>query len=171
MKVFCTCAALVALLLVSASLASAQTRVPGAVEWGAPIPAQITVLPLGFTGDDAAFFQANIVNPASVEFTPSVDHNVIENTVAVLTRYDLEIYTPTGTVPVKTVDLGKPTPNGANLIIYAGLRAALVTVAPGDYVAKVASVGSGGTSRSVASNPFTVALRSPVAPPSAPILR
>ena len=101
-----------------------------------------------------------IVNPTQVEFSASPDHAVSFGGLALVTKYELVI-TRQGlpTLPVvPVVDLGKPTPT-ANLITVSmpgGLPNNTV------LVATVRTVGPGGTTPSVASDPFGV-----VGPPAA----
>lgn len=129
-----------------------------------PAPATFAIAPVG------ALPQVPVPNPTAVDFAPSPDHSATQNGAAVLTRYDLEIYTPTGSMPVQAAtSLGKPTPVGG-LITYSQLATVLATVAPGTYVAKIASVGPGGTSRSANSNPFEVVPRMPAAS-GTPVIR
>ena len=52
----------------------------------------------------------NVVNPTKVEFTASADH-------AVLTSYVLGHFLPGATDPMQEVDLGKPTPDAAQLCV------------------------------------------------------
>jgi hypothetical protein len=112
----------------------------------------------------------NPVNPTTIEFTPSVDHAVAENGQSVVGSYLVELYTPTGTQAVASRDIGKPTPAN-NLITYTQLKTMYATLPVGNYVAKVAAVGPGGTTFGSASSPFSVTLRAPAAPPGSPIIR
>ncbi len=104
-----------------------------------------------------------VVNPGGVEFTPSIDNDVIANGVAKVTRYTLQIAAQaTPAVVLKTVDLGKPAVvNGK--ITYTGLDPVTSTLLAGNYVAVVLTEGPGGSTPSVASDPFTVAPKVPAA--------
>ena len=79
-----------------------------------------------------------------VAFTASVDH-------ATVTRYLLEVFPSTANTATATAiassDLGKPTPSSSNEIIV-DRTTFLNGLAPGSYRITVASVGSGGSSRS-----------------------
>lgn len=104
------------------------------------------------------------VNPTRAEFTASSDHNVMLPDIGPkLTRYEVELVLQGATDPVQIVDVGKPTPDGNNLItvtIPALLSIAMDTM----HVAYVVAVGPGGRSaRSEASNPF-LRLGAPAAP-------
>jgi hypothetical protein len=81
-----------------------------------------------------------------VAFTASVDH-------AVVTRYLLEVFPSTANPSTATAmassDLGKPAPSSTNEIIV-DRTAFLNGLASGSYLITVTSVGSGGSSRSVA---------------------
>jgi hypothetical protein len=99
---------------------------------------------------------AQTVNPTTVEFNPSVDHNVtLANGAAAVTRYDLEFYNPGAASPFQVNSLGKPNPAADGLI-----RVLLSTVLPSlpspgiVYESTVSAVGPGGTGRSARSNTF-----------------
>ena len=99
---------------------------------------------------------AQTVNPTTVEFNPSPDHNVTLATgVAAVTRYDLEFYTPGAASPFQVNSLGKPNPAGDGFIRV--LLSTLVTSLPSPgivYESTVSAVGPGGTGRSARSNTF-----------------
>jgi regulation of enolase protein 1 (concanavalin A-like superfamily) len=85
--------------------------------------------------------------PRAIVFTASADHATL------VTHYALEIYAagkvPGASAPVVTRNLGKPVPAG-NGDILLELASFFEAIAPGEYLATVAAVGSGGTSRSPA---------------------
>lgn len=113
-----------------------------------------------------------VVNPTTVQFTPSADHDVINpvTTQPMVLRYDLRIFTeqPLGTVPVTTVDIGKPTPVGGTITVTNAVWFSGLT--PNTrYVAKVAAVGPTGEGVSDPSGPFGNV--GPPQRPSAPAIR
>jgi hypothetical protein len=85
--------------------------------------------------------------PTGVVFTASPDHATL------VTSYELRIYAsgadPNTATPVATSNLGKPTP-GANNDITVSQPSFFSALAPGNYVAAVAAIGSGGSSLSTA---------------------
>ena len=89
--------------------------------------------------------------PSIAVFTPSSNH------ATAVDRYVLEVF-PFGSEttvanPVGTQDLGKPAIiNGE---ITADVTPTILTLAPGNYVATVTAMGSGGSARSAPSPPFT----------------
>ena len=80
-------------------------------------------------------------------FTASADHATL------VTSYELRIYAsganPNTATPIATSNLGKPTPD-ANNDITVSQPSFFSALAPGNYVAAVAAIGSGGTSLSTA---------------------
>jgi len=113
--------------------------------------------------------QTQLVNPTTADFDASSDHAVILNTVALVTKYWIDVYKPDATLGT-SIDLGKPTPV-AGKITFTGLVTAMSTLPPAaGYFAKVAAEGPGGRSASAASALFTVAVRAPV-PPASPAIR
>lgn len=125
-----------------------------------------TLLCVGFPG----IVSAQVVNPTTIEFPKSADHDTVLNTEAVLSSYRVNVYTPTGTSPVSSADIGKPTPDANNLIRWANLPTLYATLPSGQYVAKIVAVGPGGSTESGASDPFSIAPRPPV-PPGKPVIR
>ena len=94
-----------------------------------------------------------IVNPTKVDFPASADHAVTFGGVDVVTKYELVIARQSlPAVPVSTTDLGKPTPAAG--VISVPLPGGL----PNNTVllATVRTVGPGGSTPSVASDPFGV---------------
>lgn len=110
-----------------------------------------------------------VTNPTTVDFT-STDHNVVVDGQAVVTRYDLTVYTVANqATAVKTVDIGKPT-SATTAVSYTGLRTAMTGLPNGQYVVKLAAVGPGGASAaSAASDPFNQL--GPPATTSKPVVR
>jgi hypothetical protein len=93
---------------------------------------------------------AQTVNPTTVEFNPSADHNT-----SAVTRYDLEFYTPGAASPFQVNSLGKPNPAGDGFIRV--LLSTVLTAFPSPgivYESTVSAVGPGGTGRSARSNTF-----------------
>lgn len=107
--------------------------------------------------------QTPVINPNFAQFTASVDHNTVENTVPLVTSYELRIFQSGGTTPVKLIDLGKPTPDGTNTIV-ATITTSMKELPPGDYFGRVAAKGPGGENVSASSNPFQIQVRAPAAP-------
>lgn len=111
-------------------------------------------------GTSAAFQTPPIVsNPTTVEFVPSTDHSIQQNGVDLVARYELQVYTLTGSQPVTIQDIAKPTPV-SGLIAY-NIVAMLAAIAPGQYVARVAAIGPGGAALSGISNTFRSGDQSP----------
>lgn len=104
-----------------------------------------------------ALAQTVTVNPSAVQFVASDDHDAVAlDGSALVSRYDLRVYLQatgiTGT-PLKTVNLGKPTPVSGSIVVtdsalFAGLAQNVV------YVATVAAIGPDGAAESTPSNPF-----------------
>jgi hypothetical protein len=116
-------------------------------------------------GSSRASAQTVVINPTTVLFIASADHNatvtVAGQTVPVLTRYELRIFLEGAAAPVTTVDLGKPTPNAQNEVRMT--PGELVGLPLGAYTARVAAIGPAGESVSDPSNPFA-RVRAPAAP-------
>lgn len=151
----------------------ATVRPPAAPAWTGTLKVQKRnrALPWNwFRGASSAIvLQANVQNPTTFEFTPSPDHNTSENGVALVTRYDLEVYNAANAVAT-TINAGKPTPVNNLITNTSLLRPATVGLPAGTYTAKVAAVGPGGTARSASSNPFDLTPRSPTAS-GTPVIR
>ena len=81
--------------------------------------------------------------PTGLVFTASTDHATL------VTSYELRIYAsgadPNTATPIATSNLGKPTP-AANNDISVDQTTFFSGLTPGDYVAAVAAIGSGGSS-------------------------
>jgi hypothetical protein len=111
--------------------------------------------------------QTAVVNPVTVEFTPSADHAVIAlDGQPMVARYEMRIFveTPLGPTPSFTQDIGKPTPVAGKITITNAVWFSGLT--PNTrYVAKVVAVGPTGEGVSELSNPFGL-----VGAPTAPTL-
>ncbi len=91
------------------------------------------------------------LNPTKAEFIASADHDAMFGGVALVTRYELRHYVVGTTTPVAVFDLGKPTPNGDNLIVatFPPLAPSMTT-----YFARVYTIGPEGESASPDSNQY-----------------
>ena len=76
-----------------------------------------------------------------------------------VTRYEFLLYALGSSTPLRTVDLGKPTPDAAGTIRIA-LNTILIPMPAGgvEYEVRVTAIGSTGTSASTSSNPFAFAV-------------
>jgi hypothetical protein len=83
-------------------------------------------------------------------FTPSADDSTS------VTSYRVDIFTvgvnPSTATPVKTQDVGKPTITNGDMVV--DLMPIITSVASGSYFCTVTAIGSGGSTRSAASNVF-----------------
>ena len=98
---------------------------------------------------------AQTVDPRVAEFDPSPHHSALDNGVPIVTGYQLEIYLVGGTVPVRVLALGKPSPDPDGVIrvtfdvlIDPPLSAGVT------YEARAVAAGPGGVGRSTPSNTF-----------------
>ena len=117
--------------------------------------------------------QTTVVNPTTLEFTPSVDHNATAplDGTPLVTRYDAKYYLATQcnpscptTVPAPAfvLSLGKPTPSNNTITVTNVFNGLVLNQA---YKAVVVAVGPGGTSaNSNATDPF--GNRGPLAAPA-----
>ncbi|HXE81270.1 MAG TPA: hypothetical protein VNK41_10995, partial [Vicinamibacterales bacterium] len=84
-------------------------------------------------------------------FMASQDHNTLVN------GYVLDLFTaganPSTATPVRSVNIGKPSPVNGQVVL--DISSTLQALPAGTYFATVTAVGSGGSSRSAASNTFT----------------
>jgi len=105
----------------------------------------------------AAPAAAQIANPSSVEFTPSVDHSESVGGVAVVSSYMLRLYQVGASQPFHEMNIGKPAPASDGQIRF-DLSSSISSwpVPGGTYEARVAAVGPGGEGLSDPSNTFTV---------------
>jgi hypothetical protein len=101
-----------------------------------------------------------LADPNYLEFTASPDHNAVDsNGQPLLLGYDLLLYIAGSATPVRTVPLGRPTPDQAGTIRLA-LTSILTPLPAGGttYEVRVAAVGNTGSSASAPSNSFTFQL-------------
>lgn len=116
--------------------------------------------------------QTPVNNPSAVAFTASVDHDVIWTPAPgqpgtagpVLTNYLLEI--DENGAPVRTTDLGKPTPSSTRQISVPLTQTGLQQ--NHTYMVVVVAVGPGGNTRSDPAGPFGWFVTVPVIPPAPP---
>ncbi len=112
--------------------------------------------------------QTFVVNPNTIEWASSADHNLVVGGTAVVTRYELLFFLPGAPAPFTRTDLGKPTPNGTGTIALT--RADVFLPLPvGEFTAKLATIGPGGETLSVTSDSFGK-IAAPAAS-SAPVFR
>lgn len=101
-----------------------------------------------------------VINPTAVQFTASADHTDV-------TSYIIGYFLPGASNPVQEADLGKPTPDGSN-VITAPIAIRPLGFGQG-FTAKVRAVaGSASSEWSLASNPFG---RVPAAPANVTVSR
>ncbi|RPJ84265.1 MAG: hypothetical protein EHM13_05175, partial [Acidobacteria bacterium] len=99
---------------------------------------------------------AQTTNPTKVEFTASADHSaLLGDGRPVVEKYVLNVYQVGAQAPFHTIDLGKPTPDGANTIV-SDFSATLPgwPLPGGTYESRVAALGPTGQSLSDVSNTF-----------------
>ena len=90
-----------------------------------------------------------VLNPTKVIFTASADHAAMLGGQALVTRYEIRHFLLGASAPVSVEDLGKPTPDGANVITTTFGALPLSTTA--QYIARVAAIGPTGEGVSAAS--------------------
>jgi chitinase len=140
-----------------ALLLSSDTTAPFGFSWNGVAAGtyQLKAVAVDADGGSATSSMATVTvgtvsTTKRVGFTASVDH-------AIVTNYLLEVFpstaNPATATPVASSNLGKPTPDSSNEIVV-DRTTFLNGLAPGSYLVTVASVGAGGSSRSVAI-PFT----------------
>ena len=98
---------------------------------------------------------AQVVDPNFLEFTASADHYATDGP-AMVSRYDLLLYSAGSGSPARTINLGKPVPDGAGTIRLS--LAALLTPLPAGgatYEVRVVAVGPAGSAASAPSNTFS----------------
>jgi hypothetical protein len=105
----------------------------------------------------AATAQTVIVDPKVVEFTPSLDHDAVASDgTLVVQSYSLSIFESATTIPLQTVNLGKPTPESDGKIRVPFPTFLKPAPVPGViYVARVAAVGVSKSAASTLSNTFS----------------
>lgn len=96
-----------------------------------------------------------IVNPTTLEFTPSNDHNTVLNGTAIVARYDLGFYLAGAAQPFQVQSLGKPTPETDGMIRMPVSSLSSLPSAGIIYESRVSAVGPGGSATSTASNTFS----------------
>ena len=99
----------------------------------------------------------DIVDARRVEFTPSVDNDVLSGSTPLVTSYSLDVFVAGGTTPVETVNLGKPAPDVDGMIRVDFVALLTTPLTPGVvYETALSSVGPGGVSVPAArSNTFS----------------
>lgn len=105
-------------------------------------------------------------------FTASPDHNVVSQTVPLVTNYELVVFAPGSTTALPAINLQKPTPDATNTIrvnVTSQLNAlpaspncsATTPTAAQCYTALVRAVGPGGSNASPISDPFSLTVSAP----------
>jgi hypothetical protein len=112
--------------------------------------------------------QTAVVNPKTVEFTPSADHAALLEGVPMVAKYELRIFLEVGGTLLTTTDIGKPTPVSNLISITNPIWFAPLTPKT-RYIARVAAVGPTGEGVSDPSGPFLNA--GAPANPGAPTLK
>jgi hypothetical protein len=111
---------------------------------------------------------AGLAQARTATFTPSADHNTVDNGVPRLTSYALQITPTSSGVSGPDIPLGKPAVVGGVIVVSP---AALQTLAPGTYIAQVFAIGPGGRSAgSTVSDPFVVLTPAPL-PTGKPVIQ
>lgn len=95
---------------------------------------------------------AQVINPTTVEFDVSADHNVTVLGVPAVQKYELRIYAVGASAPVTTFDLAKPTPVGIRARVTN--PAIFTPLDKGEYIARVVAIGPGGDGVSDPTVPF-----------------
>ena len=106
----------------------------------------------------------SIVDAGRLEFTPSSDHDAVDSTTgaAIVQSYFLEIFLAGDVTAVRSVNLGKPSPQADGMIRLDFLSLLATPLATGViYEAQVAAVGPGGSSASARSNTFAFGMACP----------
>lgn len=98
----------------------------------------------------------SIVDARRVEFTPSVDDDVLVNSTPTVTNYSLTVFVAGGITPAETVNLGKPAPDVDGMIRVDFVALLVSPLTPGIvYETALSAVGPGGASSpSTRSNTF-----------------
>lgn len=120
------------------------------------------VLPLALIALPVRAAAQTVLDARTAEFLPSADHEAMDDGVPLVTSYQLQIFRVGETVPVRVLNLGKPSAqaDGSIRADFAGL------LSPGlaagvDYQARVAAVGPGGIAASDLSNVFAFSCAAP----------
>lgn len=96
--------------------------------------------------------EAQVINPTTVEFDVSADHNTVVLGQPAVTKYELRIFAVGATAPVATFDLGKPVPTGVRAKVTN--PSIFLPLAMGEYLGRVVAVGPGGEGISDPTDPF-----------------
>lgn len=96
-----------------------------------------------------------VMNPTKIDFTVAADHAAksADGVTNVVDRYVFRITEVGAAAPMSEVDLGKPTPDAAGLIIATPTVLLGLPVGK-SFTAEVVAVGPGGQRASAVSNPF-----------------
>jgi hypothetical protein len=106
--------------------------------------------------------QSVILNPTKVQFTASADHSITVGGVPLVERYELRHYVIGSSTPVSVVNIGKPTPDATNTIVFT--FAALPFSNTTQYFARVVAIGSTGEGVSANSSETYFFAGAPVPP-------
>lgn len=115
--------------------------------------------------------QAQILNPSSVVFKASVDHNAVDLGAPKLTNYEVEFYLAGATAPIQHPSIGKPTPDAAGEITVNLATVARPILLAGSYTVKVVSIGPGGAAATPGSDPFELKALPPAASAAKPVVK
>ena len=123
---------------------------------GLCLAAVLLGLTIGFTLLPGVARAQSVVNPTTLQFTASPDHNTVTNGTPVVSGYTLSFYDVGSTTALASYNLGKPTPDASN-VITINLTSVVTTWPPSGvtYEARVVAVGPGGSAPSTPSNSFT----------------
>lgn len=111
-----------------------------------------------------------VINPTTVEFTASVDHNTADvQGIPFLTRYELRIFLADGNTFVQPVNLNKPLP--VDNVVRVVITDTILALPSGDYSSRVAAIGPGGENISELSNGFVVDKGMPLSPSALTIIK
>jgi hypothetical protein len=106
----------------------------------------------------AATLHAQVLSdPRIAEFDPSPDHwAVLESGQPAVLKYELDVYLVGSSMPLGTLDMGKPSPDADGRIRYDFSAEIASLVLPGSiYEARISAVGPEGEAPSDPSNLFT----------------
>jgi hypothetical protein len=115
----------------------------------------LTVVGLLLAGTASA---QTTIQPTQAQFTASPDHSAVVTgtTTPIVTNYTIEVRAGVNVV-LAPVSIGKPTPDGANLITVPLPASVLALPKNTVYTAVVAAVGPSGSAASGVSNFFVFA--------------
>lgn len=122
--------------------------------WLAAVSVLAAVAVIGYAGMRA--WRGSVPGPSALEFQPSPDHDALDPKGApIVQRYVFEVYRIGGSVPVETIDLGKPSPT-ADGVLHVDLSSLpMRSLVPGTiYEATITAVGPYGSGASARSNRF-----------------